>query len=134
MRNMDEDIRAYQLRKTHQDSKPSMGAWILVIAFGVFLGNMASYGVEKGVQYWEFYQLAKALEMETQKMSEKRAVQQKLNEAQAKQSQIENQNKSAALRQATETCNFWQQQILTENTPENRMHRDQACNLMRQFR
>ena len=134
---MDEDMRAYKLRKT-EESKASLSQWLLIISLGVFLGNTASFGLERAVLYWELKQVAlattAAIEESTRKRAIQSAEQRKIRAAQAKQRQIQTQQKQAGLRQATETCNFWRQQLTKQNTSQNRMHRDQACNLVSRFR
>mgnify|MGYP000512292934 CR=1 FL=1 len=53
---------------------------------------------------------------------------------QQSQRQLVLQQKQAGYRQAKETCDFWNQHLATENNAQNRMHREQACNLMNKFR
>jgi hypothetical protein len=60
--------------------------------------------------------------------------QRKINAANAKQRQIVNEKKQAGLRQAMETCNFWQEQYKQNVTSQNRFYRDEACNLVKEFR
>jgi uncharacterized protein YaiL (DUF2058 family) len=153
--NMDEEMVAYQLRKA-EESRPSGVKWLLIIALGVFLGNAASFGLERAVLYWELKQVALAatasMELisrnmtETRKIRDQQSAQQRkmmeeqrnIKAAQEKQRQIQRQNqqqqKQAGYRQAKETCDFWVKQLTTENTAFNRMNRDQACNLVNQFR
>jgi hypothetical protein len=142
--NMDEEMVAYQLRKA-EESRPSGVKWVIVIALGVFLGNAASFGLERAVLYWELKQVALAatasMEQMSRNMAETRKIrdqqsaqQRKVMAAQEKQRQIKQQQKQAGYRQATETCDFWNQQLTTENNARNRMNRDQACNLVNQFR
>jgi len=142
--DMEEEMIAYQLRKA-EESKPSGLKWLLVIALGVFLGNSASFGLERAVLYWELKQVAiaatAAMEQTsrnmaaTRKVQEARAMEQrKMMAAKAKQQKLELQQKQAGYRQAKETCDFWRQHLRTDNTAQNRMYRDQACRLVNQFR
>lgn len=134
---MDDEILAYQLRK-EEKSKPSMTQWLIIIILGVFIGNTASFGLERAVLYWELKQVAMAataaMEESTRNMAIESAKRRKVSEAQTKQRQIQFQKKKAGLRQASETCNFWRQQLARENTSQNRMHRNEACNLVNKFR
>ncbi len=136
--NIDEDVRAYQLRKSEEKSDQSGLKWFFIIAFGVFVGNSASFGLERAVLYWELSQVVKATSAAMAETSRniaiKSAEQRKISEAQARQRQIEQDKKRAGYRQAMETCTFWRQQVMNENTSQNRMHRDQACALANQFR
>jgi hypothetical protein len=90
------------------------------------------------VLYWELKQVAMAataaMEESTRNMAIESAKRRKVSEAQAKQRQIQFQKKRSGLRQASETCNFWRQQLARENTSRNRIHRDEACNLVKDFR
>jgi len=141
---MEEEMIAYQLRKS-EGSKPSGLKWLLIIALGVFLGNVASFGVERAVLYWELKQVAiaatAAIEQTsrnmaaTRKVQEARAAEQrKVMAVQAKKRQNELQQKQASYRSAKTTCDFWIQHLRTENTEKNRMYRNQACTLMNKFR
>jgi hypothetical protein len=135
--SMDDEVLAYQMRKA-DESKASLTQWLLIISLGVFLGNAASFGLERAVLYWDLKQVAlattAAIEESTRKRAIQSAEQKKIRDAQAKQRQIQTQKKQAGLRQATETCNFWKQQLAKENTSQNRMHREQACKLVSSFR
>lgn len=136
--SMDDEIRAYQLRKA-EESRPSLGQWLIIIALGVFLGNLALFGVWKTVEYWEVQQAIKEMNIVTQKLSDDAAAQREVNKMkmeeqrrlqaiQEKQQQLQIQQRKDRLRQAKETCDFWNQQLAKQNTSQNRMHRDQACN------
>jgi len=135
--NMDEEILAYKLRKAEQANQ-SGWKWFFIIAFGVFIGNSASFGLERAVLYWELQQVAKAASAamaETNRnMAIRSAEQKKISEAQAKQRQMELDKKRSGYRQANETCIFWTQQARGQNTQQNRLYRDQACALANQFR
>jgi hypothetical protein len=135
--NMDEDIRAYKLREIEK-SKASLSQWLLIISLGVFLGNAASFGLERAILYWELKQVALAasiaMEESTRKLEIQSSEQRKIREVEAKQRAIQTQKKQAGLRQAMETCNFWRKQLSTENTVLNRMNKEQACNLVNKFR
>jgi len=141
---MEEEKIAYQLRKA-EESKPSGLKWLLVIAVGVFLGNAAFFGLERAILYWEIKQVAIAATAimdqssrniaATKKAQEARiAEKRKVMAAQAKQQKIELQQKQVGYRSAKVTCDFWNQNLQIENTEKNRMYRNQACNLMNNFR
>lgn len=130
---MDPDAKA-QRGWQFQERRPNLFQWLLIISLGVFIGNIATLGVERAVNYWEVYQLTKSMEAETEKMKSIMDAQQKMHHEQARLRDIENQKKQAALRQAVETCNYWREQLAKSNTAENRMHRDTACDLVGQFR
>lgn len=135
--NIDEEMSAYQLRKV-ESSKPSMGAWLIVIVIGVFLGNMASWSAQRGIDYVLIQQAikeaSKQAAIQSQVTNARLQEQRQLSAAKAKQRNIELQKKQAGLRQASETCNFWRQQVARENTNANRRNREQSCNLVNQFR
>ncbi|PCH62903.1 MAG: hypothetical protein COC04_05015, partial [Gammaproteobacteria bacterium] len=99
--DMDEEMRAYKFRKT-EESKASLSQWLLLIFLGVFLGNTASFGLERAVLYWEIKQVALAatavMEESTRKIAIQSTEQRKIREEQAKRRQIENQQKQAGLR------------------------------------
>ena len=141
---MEDEMIAHQLRR-NEKSKPSSLKWVLVIALGVFIGNVMSFGLERAVLYWELKQVAiaatTALEQTSRNMAASRkaqearaAEQRKVVAEKAKQQRIELQQKQAGYRQAKDTCDFWNQHLRTENTEKNKMYRDQACNLMNRFR
>lgn len=130
---MDADAKAQ--RSWHpQDKRPNLFQWLLIISLGVFIGNIATLGVERAVTYWEIYQVAKAVEAETEQMKLRMDAQQLINRERSKLREIEIQNKQAAIRQANETCNFWRDQFAKKQTSENRMHRDDACALYQSLR
>ncbi|MFW5451384.1 MAG: hypothetical protein ACKE9I_07275 [Methylophagaceae bacterium] len=135
--NMDEEMLAYQLRK-NQEEKPSMGQWIIIIALGIFIGNMGSWGSQRAIDNWLLQQAIEDINKQTsiqkQINNERLEKQQKLSAEQAKKRHIDLQKKQAGFRQASETCNFWNQQLAKENTAQNRMNREQACNLVNRFR
>jgi preprotein translocase subunit SecF len=135
--DMNDGISAYQIRK-ERETKHSLGLWLIVIVFGVFLGNMGAWGTQKGIEFVILQQTIKEMNKQasirTQISNAKSQEQRKLNAAQAKQRNIELQKKQAGLRQALETCNFWRLQVARENTSANRINRDQSCNLANQFR
>lgn len=130
---MDRDANA-QRRWKSNDNRPNLFQWLLIISLGVFIGNIATMGVERAITYWEIYQVAKAMEAETAKMKLKMYEQGKINRENARIREIENQQKHAALRQALETCKFWQEQLAKSNTAEHKAHRDKACELVGKFR
>lgn len=141
---MDEEMLAYQLRKA-EESRPSDIQWLIIIALGVFLGNAASFGLEKAVFYWELQQVTTAATKVMEDTNRQMAINRQLNEAkqaeqrkilveQERQRQIENEKRSAGYRQAKDTCDFWNQHLATENTVQNKMYRDQACSLVSQYR
>jgi hypothetical protein len=142
--NMDDEILAYQLRKEEKPSH-SMTQWLIIIALGVFIGNMATFGVEKAVFYWELKQVGLAASAAMKESNEKMLAQRRIMEANSaerkraideknKIRQIQNEQKQAGLRQATETCNFWRQQVKGENSVKNRRNTEEACALMNRFR
>lgn len=117
-----------------QAKKPNLIQWLLVISFGVFIGNVATIGVERAISYWEIYQIAKSIESETEKMKLRMDAQGKINREQVRIRDIENQKRQAGLRQAIETCEFWQEQLAKSKLPEHKMHRDNACEMVGHFR
>lgn len=81
----------------------------MIISLGVFIGNVATIGVERGVAYWEIHQVAKVMETETVKMKLRMDAQEKINREKAisrnainreqtRATEIENQMKQAGLR------------------------------------
>ncbi len=139
--DMDEELREYQTHKI-KESRPSLMQWLFIITLGVFLGNIASFGVEKAVLYMELKAVSLAMKESTIKMNKtierreaKLASQRKVQEENAfeqkrtlalqnRQHQIKQEQKQAAFRQANETCNFWKQQVRTENTEQNRLYKE----------
>ncbi|MDH3354279.1 MAG: hypothetical protein OEL79_03560 [Chromatiales bacterium] len=133
-------------------SRASSWRWVIIIAAGVFIGNIASFSIEKAVQYWEWNQVGNFFKAETQKMQiqsqkskfEESAIlksqqikleqQRKQLEAQTKQRQYQLQQKQQGLRQAQQTCKFWTQQYAKENTLFNKSYRDQACKKVNEFK
>lgn len=130
---MDPDVKAQRGWQSNE-RKPNLFQWLLIISLGVFIGNIATIGVERAITYWEIYQVAKSLEAETEKMKLRMDEQGKINRENARIREIENQQKHAALRQALETCKFWQEQLIISNTAEHKAHRDKACELVGKFR
>ncbi len=142
--DMDEEMRAYQLRNLI-DSRPSLAHWLFIISFGVFLGNVASFGLERAVLYWELKQVSiaatAALEQTNRNFDSARkaqaaklAEQNKLRLIQDQDRQFKQEQKQAGLRQANETCNFWKQQLQVENTEQNRIYKNEACSMVSRFR
>ncbi|MBD3635641.1 MAG: hypothetical protein HUJ23_12150 [Methylophaga sp.] len=137
--NLDDENRANRSRFTSDaKSTTSSSKWILIIAMGVFLGTTASTlsvrVMDNAILKYQLHELNKKLKADQARMRAKQEEQNKINAARLKQQQIENQEKQAGLRQAMETCNFWQEEYKKERTSYNKMHRDQSCNFVNEFR
>ena len=109
--------------------------WILIIAFGVFLGNVATGITVMAYFSWQTQQAAAALEksmvqmrLETEQLRKRRLEVEREN---ARQRAIAEQKRRDAIRQATESCNYWNYQLRVENTGQNRFLREQACSRIR---
>lgn len=125
-------------RKYAQNQPLPATRWVLIIAFGIFLGNTLSLGLERAVTYWEIRQVAMAAKEAVQRSSAERAVQleadRKAQAARLEQQRIESATKRDGYRQAKWTCDFWRQQVAKENSASNRAYRDDACSGLSQFR
>ncbi len=101
--------------------------WVTVIAIGVLIGNLLSFGSYKLYVSWELHRLAISLRTEAAKQAEISKVNMeritKNNEALRK----EREKQSAINATLLETCAFWRQQVVNENTLQNRAYRDAAC-------
>lgn len=122
-------------------NRTSYTAWFIVITFAVFAGNLASFGVQKYVEYWEIQQFTKAAHVAAEEMRAKveagrkaQEAQHAEREAQAIVRQQQNSQQQAAQRQAQETCNYWQREVAKENSSRNRTYRDSTCDLAKKLR
>lgn len=88
-------------------------------------------GVERALLYWELEQVAIATMRASAKKS---AEQRKITNEQAQRRQIGSNQKLAALRQLKATCDFCPEQLAKEKASQNRMYRDETCNLVNNFR
>jgi len=79
--------------KDDKVEKPSVGKWVVIISFAVFMGNMMSFGVEKTFQYWEQEQQEAANAAALDKVSQEKARREQI-EAQARQQLIDAVRKS----------------------------------------
>ncbi len=112
--------------------------WVFIIVIGVFLGNVMSYVT---YETYTFLRLKIAMEDATAKMEKQTALslkQSKLRTQQnyIRQQEIQKQNaerqrqinaQSSINKQLQKTCDFWHQQVNSENTASNRSNRDLAC-------
>lgn len=78
--------------------------------------------------------LNKEMAADRQREQEKREQQRKTNAALAKQRQIENEKIQTGLRQALETCKYWQDSYRQDQSSQNKIHMDEACDLVAEFR
>ncbi|WP_438971525.1 hypothetical protein [Methylophaga sp.] len=135
--NMDDDIRSNR-SKFQSEQRTSMSKWVLIITIGVFLGTMASWATQKGI---ELLMVKIAISEMNKKVARQNEITQKRLEeqrrqsaAQAQQRKLENEQKQAGYRQAMETCNYWRDQYRKESSSNNKYQRDQSCNFVSQFR
>jgi hypothetical protein len=112
---------------THHEERHTGIWWVTVIVLGVFIGNLMSFGAYRLYVQWELQQIAIALKIETTEQAEKLKVEMarlaKKNEA----SRREQQKKSEVNAKLLQTCEFWRQQVIKENTVQNRAYREAAC-------
>ncbi len=135
--NLDDDIRANRAR-FQAEPMSSASRWVLIITIGVFLGTMASWVTQRGIDYIlvrvALSEWSKQSAMYDERVQKRQEDQNKLNAMITKQKQIENAKRQAGLRQATETCNFWRDAYQKEPSSQNKMYMEQACSLVRDFR
>lgn len=131
---LDDDIRSNRSRFESNQSTHSMSKWILIIAFGLFLGNMAAWSTQRGIDFIMLRITLNELNKQTAIQNQRLAKQRKINAANAKQRQIENDKKQAGLRQAMETCDFWREQYRNDATTQSRSYMEEACQLVNEFR
>jgi hypothetical protein len=142
--NLDDDIRSNRAR-FQSEPKSSASRWVLIITIGVFLGSMAAWGTQRGLDYLfvkiaisEFNKQAARDRQASQRMLEKQRIkleeQKLINAEKAAKRQLENEKRKAGLRQAMETCNFWRDQYRKEPNSSNQYQRDQSCNFVNEFR
>lgn len=142
--NLDDDIRSNRAR-FQSESRSSTSRWVLIITMGVFLGSMAAWSMQRGIDYlfvkitiseWN-NQLARDREISQRMLEEHRIKleeQKLINAEQAAKRQLANEKRQAGLRQAMETCHFWRDQYRKEPNSSNQYHRDQSCNFVNEFR
>ena len=90
--------------------------WVTVIAIGILIGNILSFGTYELYQRWrldQFMVTVNAMIDRQAKHSEK-----------LRQQMTKERGVNAQLQQ---TCKFWRQQVQQENTEKNRNYRDIAC-------
>lgn len=145
--NIEPDYAA--LRRLMQERGPARPRpawqWILIIAAGTLLANAVSAGVLAAYVAWETQKLAieaqhaaDRLERQTQQLRERgeatRAAQLAQQRALNAEQQRLRQQKDAAIRQATETCTYWQQQLRKQASQYHRAMQDSACRRVRTLR
>ncbi len=135
--NVDDDIRANHA-KFQKSTKRSALKWILIVATGVFIGATASTlsirAMDIVVLRIQLNELNKEMAADRQREQAKREEERKTNAAIAKQRQIENEKIQAGLRQALETCKYWQDSYRQDPSNQNKIYMDEACDLVAQFR
>ena len=136
--NLDDDLKQSRIRPIHDNSRPSMSQWLLVIVLGVFIANMLSWGAQRGIDYLVAKEMLRQASEEIAEMNERTqarlAEQKRINAIQAEERALERQERQAGLRQAMETCNFWREEYKKDRSSYNKMHRDQSCNFANEFR
>lgn len=94
--------------------------WIVIIAIGVLTGNAMSFGASELYNKWQLERLIITTSNIMAKNSEASLkLQKELKREQRQNRQINNQLQN--------TCNFWKQQVINENTKTNKRYRDMAC-------
>lgn len=135
--NMDDDIRSNR-GKFQSEQRTSMSKWVLIITIGVFLGTMASWATQKGIELLminiALNEMNKRVAIESDITQRRLEEQREKSTALAKKRTIENEKKQAGFRQAMETCNFWRDQYRKEPTSTNQYQREQSCSFVNQFR
>lgn len=136
---LDDDIRANRARfQTETRQSLSPWSWVLIIAVGVYLGNMATWASQKSVDYlllrMALIELNKLAAEQNERIQKTLTEQSRVNATSVQNRQIENERRRAGLRQATETCDFWRQVYRQQASSQNKIYRDQACALVNQFR
>jgi len=101
-----------------------MMQWLMIVALGV----------DRALLYWGLEQVAIAASAAMRASAKKSAEQRKITNEQAQRRQIESNQKQAALRQLKATCDFWPEQLAKEKASQNRLYRDETCNLVNNFR
>jgi len=135
--DMDDDIRSNR-SKFQSEQRTSMSKWVLIITIGVFLGTMASWATQKGIELLmvkiAISEMNKQAAIQSEITQKRLEDQKRKNAVLARERQIENEKKQAGFRQAMETCNYWRDQYRKESTSTNKYQRDQSCSFVSEFR
>ncbi|MCW8907531.1 MAG: hypothetical protein OQL28_09780 [Sedimenticola sp.] len=101
--------------------------WVTVIAIGVLVGNILSYGAHELYQRWQLAEFMVTVDAMLEKQHQRSVAQQKQisKDNLARQRAAERERSVNA--QFQKTCIFWSQQVQQENTETNRNYRDIAC-------
>ncbi|HEX5513372.1 MAG TPA: hypothetical protein VFY81_03190 [Gammaproteobacteria bacterium] len=112
--------------------------WVLIIAAGVLLANGLTALATRAYLMWELQQLSVALDEQSRQwrlqneaaQREARAERVK-REAELQRQMVEQrraqQRQAAVQQQLRETCDYWQRQVMQQNSDYNRSMRDSAC-------
>lgn len=101
--------------------------WVTVIVIGVFLGNLLSFGAYQLYVSWELQQLADALKTEATEQAQLSMAEMERIAKNNAALRKEREKRNAVNAQLLQTCKFWRQQVVNENTAQNRAYRDAAC-------
>jgi len=114
-------------------SRRSCSWWISVVAIGVFVGNVISFGVYQLYVEWEPRNALVVFERMIERQAESsRETMEKL--ARENQARVQRQQEAAAtMAQLRKTCDYWTKVVRTENTPLNREYKRMACARVRGF-
>lgn len=101
--------------------------WVTVIAVGVLVGNIFSYGAYALYQRWQLAEFMVTVDAMLEKQHQQSVAQQKqiAKDNLARRRAAEKERSVNA--QLQQTCVFWSQQVQKENTETNRSYRDIAC-------
>lgn len=123
---LDPDMRRLSALQEH-DEERSIVWWISVIAIGVLIGNILSYGAYEMYQRWQLHGFMESVDAMLDKQHQRNMEQSKLIARQNIERQRLENKKRAVDAQLQKTCTFWRQQVQQENTATNRNYRDVAC-------
>lgn len=123
---LDPDLHRLSALQTH-DEERSIVWWISVIAMGVLIGNMLSYGAYEMYQRWQLHEFMESVDAMLDKQHLRNEEQGKLIARQSMERQRLETKQRAVDAQLQQTCMFWRQQVQQQNTESNRNYRDVAC-------
>lgn len=124
--------RARNVTVDHRSHR-SWSWWTSVVAIGVFVGNLISFGVYQLYVEWELRKALVVVErmIERQAESSRETIEKLARENQAR---VQRQQEVAAtMAQLRKTCDYWTKVVRTENTPLNREYKQMACARVRGF-
>jgi len=138
----DDDLNKYKLDKTKIEES-SQSKLFFTIVMGIIVGSLAVFILYTTFKNWEAEQFEKEMrkivkqsqiqqELLIKKLEAQKVLQEERRKVADEQNRLNREaleKKKAAIKQASETCNYWYKETVKERTPTNLMHREQSCAL-----